>query len=111
MVCVPTEGSKISALTPVPEKVPPAGIPSSVTGVFPQTTAGGVNVMGLEGQTTVIEYAWDPEQPLASATVTVKLKVPVAVGVPEIVPPAPSVRPGGKAPAVIAYEGAPNAPV
>ena len=40
-----------------------------------------------------------------------KLKVPVAVGVPEIVPEAASVNPGGSAPAVIAKLGVPNAPV
>ena len=57
--------------------------------------------MGFAGQTTVIEYAVDPMHPLASVAVTVKLKVPVAVGVPEITSPAiPS--PAGNAPLVIA---------
>ncbi len=50
-------------------------------------------------------------QPLASATVTEKLKVPVAVGVPEILPAADNVNPGGRAPAVMIYEGVPSAPV
>ena len=61
--------------------------------------------------TTVIEYDCAPEQPLASDTITVKLKVPVAVGVPVIAPSAASVRPGGSAPAVTAKFGAPSAPL
>lgn len=47
-----------------------------------------------------MEKAAEPEHPLASFTVAVKLNVPVAVGVPEITPAAESVRPAGKAPAV-----------
>ena len=67
--------------------------------------------IGFEGQTTVIEYDCDPLQPLESDTVAEKLKVPVAVGVPEIVPVEDKVKPGGSAPAVTAKLGVPKAPV
>lgn len=69
------------------------------------------NEIGFAGQTTFIEYAAEPEHPLLSPTVIVKLKVPVAVGVPEITPEAERVNPGGSAPAVTAKLGAPKAPV
>jgi hypothetical protein len=43
---------------------------------------------------------WLPIQPFASVAVTVKEKLPFAVGVPESVPPVERVRPGGRDPAV-----------
>ena len=49
--------------------------------------------------------------PLASLTVTSKLKVPFVVGVPEIAPAVDNVKPVGKAPEVTAKLGVPNAPV
>lgn len=100
-VCVPAAGSNTSPVTPVPEKVPPAGLAVNVNGEVEHTKAD-VKVMGLLPQMTVIEYDRVPEQPLASLTVTLKLNVPVAVGVPEMVPLAAIVRPGGNAPAVMA---------
>jgi len=64
-----------------------------------------------KGQETVIEYELEAVHPLASFTVTVKLKVPVAVGVPVISPVDDKVNPGGKAPAVTAKLGVPRHPV
>src|SRR5262249_11298665 len=50
---------------------------------------------------TWIEYACVPVQPIESVTCTVKLALPVVVGVPAMAPDeSPSVSPAGSAPAV-----------
>ena len=49
----------------------------------------------------VIEYACDPVERWESVAVIVKADVPVAVGVPEMVPPV-RVSPAGRVPAVTA---------
>jgi hypothetical protein len=65
----------------------------------------------IEGQAIVIEYVREPVQLLPSVAVTVKLNVPVTVGVPDTTPPVDSVMPAGKAPAVTAYVTVPTPPV
>ncbi len=64
----------------------------------------------MVGHVEVIDIARLPVQPFASVTVTVKLAVPAAVGVPVIVSPE-SVRPTGRAPAVTENEYAAVPPV
>ena len=58
----------------------------------------------IAGQSTMIEYPLVPVHPCASVAVTVKLDVPMVVGIPERVPEGESVNPAGKAPAVRANE-------
>ena len=53
----------------------------------------------MVGAVTVIVYACNPVKVLASVAVMVKVDVPAAVGVPEMVSPV-SVSPAGKVPAV-----------
>ena len=61
---------------------------------------------------TVMEYARLPVQLFPpSVAVTVKLEVPVAVGVPEITPPLDNPRPAGNDPTVTAYVYEPNPPL
>lgn len=55
MVCGPTDGSKVSPVTPVPLNVPPPGSAVSVRGPVPQTSEGVVKLIGLDGQRQVIE--------------------------------------------------------
>jgi hypothetical protein len=63
---------------------------------------GNEVVVTLGGAITVKLSDFDPVRELASVTCTVKLLVPVPVGVPEITPvPAASVSPAGKVPEVI----------
>ena len=78
---------------------------------FEQSVGNPFNVVGFGGQTTVIEYAVAVEHPLLSDTVTVKLKVPEAVGVPEIVPADDIDKPEGNVPLVTAKVGVPKAHV
>ncbi len=54
----------------------------------------------IVGQPIVRAYAFDPVQPLESVAVTVKLKVPVCVGVPANTPAVVNDKPGGSAPPV-----------
>jgi len=68
------------------------------------------NVSG--GAVTVMKKPCWPVAAAESVTLTTKLKVPVTVGVPEIVPPAGfSVKPVGKAPLIMlqVYGGVPPA--
>ncbi len=53
----------------------------------------------IAGQLIVMLYAREPVQPLEVA-VTVKLNVPVEVGVPERTPPDERVTPAGNVPVV-----------
>ena len=73
-------------------------------------SAGGGGGGGVTGITTIDNVtvwlcAGDPE----SETVTANVAVPLAVGVPEMTPPAESVRPAGRLPDVIdqVYPGVP----
>src|SRR5256885_422176 len=59
-----------------------------------------VGLMVKDGQLMASAYACAPVQPLASVAVTVKLKVPPAVGVPDIAPPGDKLNPEGNAPAL-----------
>jgi len=51
---VPAAGSNTFPVTPVPEKVPPAGLAVNVTGAVEHTNADA-KVMGLAPHITVIE--------------------------------------------------------
>ncbi len=59
---------------------------------------GGLTIVSVSGSDAV-RAGW-----VESVTVTVKLAVCAAVGVPEMVPAEVSTRPAGNAPAVIANE-------
>ena len=75
-----------------------ASVKTTVNGYVPDK---GVPENPATGATalTVIVYACEPLKVLASVAVMVKVDVPAAVGVPEMVSPV-SVRPAGKVPAV-----------
>src|ERR1044071_7998255 len=86
---------------PVAEKVygppaPPEAV--MVTGVIATpSTAMMLAQVALTGGLTLTEQLNVPVAPLAvSVTVTVLLKVPLTVGVPEMVPPVDIVRPAGR---------------
>jgi hypothetical protein len=65
--------------------------------------AAGVTVTTTAGETVTWKVA-EPETLLESVTVTPKLDVPVAVGLPEIVPlDALRTRPAGSSPDEVAY--------
>ncbi len=69
MVCVPTPavlGSKSVPVTPLPENVPPAGLPTKVTtGASTQRSATG-SIVGVGNPFTVMSIVVDPLHPPAS---------------------------------------------
>jgi len=100
----------VTAYVTVP--TPPACV--SVTGPYAVPAVALERLAGLTvitGQSTTSVSARVPVHPLASVAVTVKLNVPVTVGVPERTPAVVRVIPAGSAPAVTAYVTVPTPPV
>ena len=68
----------------------------------PTIPFGSVLGESVIAEQIIIVYARLPEHPLASVAVTVKVKLPPVVGVPEITPEDESVSPVGSVPVVTA---------
>jgi hypothetical protein len=64
----------------------------------PITPAGRLAVVTVSAETTTMLSGLVAVRPLASLTLTVKLEVPAAVGVPVIAPAALRLKPGGGMP-------------
>ena len=85
-------------------KMPPADISWSLYGEFCVPLGNGlVDVIENAGQVIVMLNTCEVLVLVESVTVTVKLKVPADVGVPDKLPADESARPAGNVPAVTAH--------
>ena len=87
------------ARPPEPESVARTGMPTSATCVVDETASDDdpptVSVSCFE--------SFQTPATLVAVSVTVNIEVPPAVGVPEIVPSVPSLRPAGREPALTVH--------